>query len=314
MNDLLDYVNFYRSLGLCVLPAVYGGKRPAIDWRGYQDRKPADAEVEAWFNDGREHNIAIVCGPVSDNFVVLDFDDVEIYKNFFDTTKLEAKFPVVRTGGGKRHVWTRTPNPISSFRIPQIHLEVRSMGNIVIAPPSLHPSGSLYEFINPEVKEIPTVKDLAQAVWGTAEAKFGVRPPTFLPREAGEFGEKRQVGKPWKGRHPPCIKKLLEGVGEGFRNEAAVRLASYFLFTRDIEPCKVRERLLAWNELNRPPLPIRELESVIRSALHRGYTFGCRGLIAFCDQENCTLIKTAEDPAPWLAHGGRSRVRVIEGW
>ena len=328
-----EWIKFYRRLGLAPIPAIYGDKRPEVDWKPYQERKPTDREIGAWFNDGAKHNIALVCGAVSDNLVVLDFDDVNIYERFFDTTKLEAEFPVVKTGGGKRHVWTRTPKPIPSFKIPQIRLEVRSTGNIVIVPPSLHPSGNHYEFVNPEIKEIPTVEDLAQVIWGTAEAKFNVRKPAFLPREVEGYEKKcgEVWGKPYRGPHPPCIKKLLDGVAashKGYgavspethgcsfagRNFATMALASYFLFTRDLEPAHVRRRLLEWNKLNRPPQSERKVVITLNEVLHRGYQFGCQGLAALCDRENCALVKNEGDPAPWFAHRGRSCARVASGW
>jgi hypothetical protein len=296
--NLQEFVRFYRGLRLCVVPAIYRGKRPEIDWKKYQTRQPTDEELETWFNDGRAHNIAIVCGEVSDNLVVLDFDDVNVYQRFFDTSKLESSTLVVRTGSGKRHVYFKTPKPIASFRIPQIKLEVRSTGNIVIAPPSLHPSGNRYEFMNPEIQEIATIKDLPEVIWTIAESRFGVQKPSFAPKEAGGFGEKLRVEKPGRGEHPPCIRELLEGVDQGFRNEAACRLASYFLFTRDLEPSKVRRRLLVWNRLNRPPLPEREIESVLTSIYHRGYVWGCHGLAAFCERESCLLIRE-KNPDPW---------------
>ena len=301
-----EWAKFYRELGLAPIPARYGDKRPEINWLPYQHRKPTEGEIKRWFDDGREHNVAIVCGPVSDNLVVLDFDDVSVYERFFDTGKLEADMMVVRTGGGKRHIYIRTQKPVASFRIPQIKLEVRSSGNIVIAPPSLHPCGRRYEFVSREVKGIPVVEDLEQVIWDVAEEKFGIKRLTYELEEPGGFREFSRSARTWRGRHPPCIKKLLEGVQRGFRNEAALRLAGYFLFVRDLEPKEAGERLRAWNRLNLPPLPERELERVLRSAYHRGYIFGCRGLAAFCDRENCAFERAA-----WRGALRRSRVEEL---
>jgi hypothetical protein len=135
IERLLEHVNFYRSLGFCVIPAKYGDKRPEVAWEPYQHRQPTDEEIARWFLDGKRHNIAIVCGKISGNLVVLDFDDTATYEKFFDVPKIERETIVVRTGGGKRHVYLRSTDPVPSFKIPQIKLEVRSDGNIVIAPP-----------------------------------------------------------------------------------------------------------------------------------------------------------------------------------
>lgn len=288
----LDWASLYRSLELVVIPAIYGKKNPPINWKRYQKQKPTDEEFNHWFNDGRLHNIAIVCGQISRNFTALDFDDKCVYEKFFDLSKLEKEFPVVQTGSEEVHfqVWARTPKPQRSFKIPKLHLEIRSDGNIIIVPPSQHPSGRYYRFIN-DVRDIPVVRDLEEIIWKTAEAKFGVRKPSFSFGESLGPRARRGGSNPYRGRHPPCIKKLLEGVDQGFRNEAVARLASYYLFVKDLEPSRVQNILTRWNELNRPPLPSYEVRSVFRSVYHRGYVYGCQGFEAFCDRESCPFAE-----------------------
>jgi hypothetical protein len=295
--DTLAWARFYVDLGLCPIPAAYGEKRPSINWRAYQTQKPGEEEIERWFNRGQV-NVAIICGQVSNNLVVLDFDDPAVYHEFCNAAKLEAKVPVVETGRGGRHVWLRTPRPVPSFKIPELKLEIRSNGNIVIAPPSLHPCGRCYRFVNGIPWDIPVVKNLVEEIHRVARERFGIEFSTTDPREF----KRKASEKPWRGRHPPCIRKLLEGVNQGFRNEAALRLAGYLLFVRDLESCKVLEILKCWNRRNRPALPGRELERVLKNTLHGGYTFGCRGLAAFCNPEQCSFMRRRErywSPSRW---------------
>lgn len=290
-----EYIELYRSLGFCIIPAVYGSKRPSVDWKPYQMRKPTCEEIQSWFFNGRPHNIAIVCGVVSNNLVVLDFDDSTIYERFFDAEKIERETIVVRTGGGKRHVYLRSPEPVPSFRIPQIKLEVRSDGNIAIAPPSVHPSGGLYEFVNPKTKSVLEVDDLLDDVVRIVEEKFGVEPFQITDRRLEEF-EATKPREPYKGRAPPCILKLLQGVEEGFRNEAAARLSSFYLHVKRWTPERAWKKIAEWNMRNRPPLSERELRSVFSSILRGGYTYLCRGLAPFCEKKYCRFFKL------WLAH------------
>ncbi|WP_342832623.1 bifunctional DNA primase/polymerase [Candidatus Hadarchaeum sp.] len=285
---LAEYISFYRSLGLCVIPVVYGDKRPEIAWESFQKRKPTDAEIVRWFYNGKRHNIAIVCGSVSGNLVVLDFDDVSVYQRFFDAKKIERETIVVRTGGGKRHVYLRSTDPLPSFKVPQIRLEVRSDGNIVVAPPSLHPSGSRYEFIC-AVRKILEADDLLEALLQAAKEKFGVEP--FQITERLEEFESAGAAR-CKGRAPPCIFRLLQGVNEGFRNEAAARLASYYLHIKGYTPARAWARLREWNTRNRPPLDERELYLVLCSIAKRRYTYLCRSLAAFCDRAHCRFIRS----------------------
>jgi hypothetical protein len=72
----------------------------------------------------------------------------------------------------------------------------------------------------------------------------------------------------------PCIARLLAGVGEGERNNAAMRLAVHY--KKEGMPENVCLGLLqGWNESNDPPLPDFDLENVIHSAYSGSYDFGC---------------------------------------
>lgn len=72
-------------------------------------------------------------------------------------------------------------------------------------------------------------------------------------------------GEPYQGRDPPCIRGLLKGVVEGWRNEAGVRLASYWLNLRGLAEGEAWSRLQKWNRRNSPPLDEVELNHVLRS-------------------------------------------------
>lgn len=125
------------------------------------------------------------------------------------------------------------------------------------------------EFVNKDVKNVMVVPDLVGAIWGKAE-KLGVTTPADLfTEDIRERGE-----QPYEGPDPPCILALSKGAVEGIRNEAAMRLLSFWLkFKRDIDSSKVLRRLKKWNRLNKPPLLESELKSLVESAkkLERSY-------------------------------------------
>jgi len=82
-------------------------------------------------------------------------------------------------------------------------------------------------------------------------------------------------------------------VGQGYRNNCAIRLASEFRLM-GLSQSETRERLFQWNQRNEIELPHHELESVLDSAFqHRfPYRYGCRDPIRrmFCplpDYEAC---------------------------
>jgi len=83
---------------------------------------------------------------------------------------------------------------------------------------------------------------------------------------------------------------MLRGVEEGARNEAALRLASYWLhFKQNTTLDQLLKQLEQWNQLNNPPLPYEELKNIVNSASKLGRSYGCRLNQAWCDVENCPL-------------------------
>jgi hypothetical protein len=150
MDKTLDYALFYVSYGLSVIPLKPGEKVPLIKWEQYQKEPPSIAEVQKWFKD-TDNNIAIVCGKVSGNLVVIDFDDVEVYNKFMKEIDAGLKDIIentwlVKTGKGY-HIYLRvsTDKPIKIGKLPKV--DIKGEGGYVVAPPSLHPSGKNYEFV-----------------------------------------------------------------------------------------------------------------------------------------------------------------------
>ncbi len=63
----------YRDAGLCVLPAQPTRKRPTLPaWEPYQQHLPTAEEINDWF--GRARALCVVCGGVSGNTEMIDFD------------------------------------------------------------------------------------------------------------------------------------------------------------------------------------------------------------------------------------------------
>jgi len=108
----------------------------------------------------------------------------------------------------------------------------------------------------------------------------------------------------YKGSHPPCIQRLLEGVEEGIRNEAGIRLASYFLNFRGLERAKTLAQLESWNSRNKPPLPQTEINNILKSAEVHGYIYGCNDelLSRFCNIESCPFSEAEGAAKPKVVH------------
>ena len=257
----MGFIEFYKRLGFNVIPLKARSKEPVIKWSEFETRKTTEEELKQWFSK-EDVNVGIVCGSVSGNLIVLDFESLEAFKRFFEKTpdELADSTLVVKTARGF-HLYVKTDKPISSFKIPELQLDVKGEGGYVVAPPSIHPTGVKYEFLgNPwKLDHLENINDLDEWIW----------------LRAGELGVFRYGSED----DPPCIRLLLNGVKEGMRNEAAVRLASYWLQFRKMEPKEVFNRLLEWNVRNSPPMNEKELKNCLKSVLKHNYEYGCSGMV-----------------------------------
>ncbi|MCD6514072.1 MAG: bifunctional DNA primase/polymerase [Candidatus Odinarchaeota archaeon] len=265
MEELWKHVELYRGLGFNIIPLRFKEKTPIFEWKEYQERKTTEEEVERWFKD-KVVNIGIVCGKISDNLFVIDFDNEEVLsKAFQDKEKLLESTLVVKTGKGY-HVYFKAKKLVPTTPIIK-EVTVKGEGSYVVAPPSIHPSGKQYKIISKTTKP-KTIDNPDLLIYNLKKL--------FSPEEEKgkeEFEEKQPVklGK----KVPYCIKLILEeGVEEGERNERAFDLARYF-YNRGRTPREILRELQKWNRKNRPPLPEKELEYVVKSVVRHKYAFGC---------------------------------------
>ena len=151
MNTVLDYAIFYHNNKLSIIPIIYKDKKPAIAWKEYQNKHPTLEEIKKWFSES-QRNIAIVCGQVSGNLMVLDFDSNEMFQEFLidiaeheDLINAIKNTWVVETGKGI-HIYFRCPEPPVTKSFRDLKIDIRGEGSYVLAPPSVHPSGKQYKF------------------------------------------------------------------------------------------------------------------------------------------------------------------------
>lgn len=135
-NNVYDAARHLALNGISVIPAV--GKAAASTWKLYQQRPATLREIDFWYYGLRTlKNVAIVCGPVSQNLVVMDCDGLPAVREF------EERFPhlldtlTVLSGSGQgKHYYFFTDRPMT---IRSKGFELRGHGCYVIAPPSKHP-------------------------------------------------------------------------------------------------------------------------------------------------------------------------------
>lgn len=245
--EILAAARGYLSRGWTPVPVARRGKRPLVAWRPYQERAPDAAELEAWFAHRPEANVALVTGARA-GLVVLDVDPG--HGGAESLAALEARHgplePTVEalTGGGGRHLYFAHPGGEVRNRAGFAPgLDLRGDGGLVVAPPSVHPSGRRYQWRD-----------------GRAPGESSLAPlPPWLREPSAASGA--QAG------HPPQHWRALArgGVAAGRRNAALASFTGHLLW-HGVDPEVILELLLAWNRTRcRPPLGDDEVVRTVRS-------------------------------------------------
>lgn len=136
---------YLYSLGFSLIPLTAGGKKPLVKWAEFQTTKADWSQIEQWQIEYPEANIGIVTGEISGIFVV-DFDSPEAFQAAQDRG-LGAG--VIAKSGRGYHVYYRHPEwTVKTAAGILNHVDIRSDGGYIVAPPSAHESGTIYEWID----------------------------------------------------------------------------------------------------------------------------------------------------------------------
>jgi putative DNA primase/helicase len=132
------------------------GKHSIGKWKHAQERRATAAELQAAFASHPDANVGIVTGAIS-GLVVIDLDG---QAGMASCERVMAgqeppKLPTVRTGSGY-HLYGRHPGtPLKNVVKNHPGLDGRADGGYVVAPPSRHASGRVYELTRQLEKELP---------------------------------------------------------------------------------------------------------------------------------------------------------------
>jgi hypothetical protein len=129
---------------MSIIPLTEREKNPLFSWAEYQQRSPSNDELEDWHSDYPNANWAVVTGEVS-GVVIVDVDG-PIGAAIIDVFGLETT-PCVTTKKGTHHYFSYSSDqriPNRGRILPEV--DIRADGGYAIIPPSIHPSGSIYEW------------------------------------------------------------------------------------------------------------------------------------------------------------------------
>jgi hypothetical protein len=166
----------YEAMGYHVIPVAPRQKIPMVRWKDYQEVRPPAAKLRAWWSRTPNANVGLVLGQCR---IAVDLDGGEDAEALLTEAgvALPADAPRSRTRSGY-HVFLSVPTPQADKigllraqtcrvdedcitpggRVRRPQVDVRGLG-IIIAPPSVHPSGAVYEWISPLVETPPMAPD-----------------------------------------------------------------------------------------------------------------------------------------------------------
>jgi len=194
------------TLGISTIPLKPDGtKRPdLVEWNSYRDRIATIEERAEWFagNDW----LGIVCGSISGNLYIIDFDRVGLYDLFLVTAEdhglgdLVRSLVRVKTPRGAEHLYLRYASGDYHNQVlargmaegSKAIIETRGEGGYVGAPPSAG-----YRLMNGKFQEIPTISaDQLDALLAMARL-FHELPPEKIYEE-----DIRREVTPHEGNRP----------------------------------------------------------------------------------------------------------------
>lgn len=224
--SLDQIIQQWLALGIAPIPIGYKSKKSEINWKQYQKELPGVTDLGLWFGHG-EHNLGLVTG--HQGLTVIDFDDDEIYTEWSDWARhkrgmachLLTQGYAVKTSRG-RHLYVILPQATRSRRLKRdgdpVGIDVKSRGGYVLAPPSVHPSGTKYEHLGGAIFYVQALSDvLPQTLLLDAEFQ--------PPRLREEVTMAQQVDDPWEAALLPTP-ALREGTVE--RIKARYRVEDFF--------------------------------------------------------------------------------------
>lgn len=248
MAEMVKFaLEYAQKYGWAVFPVSNKTKKPLTP-HGCKDAKKTAGPIKAWWKKWPDANIGIATGNMSELIVIdLDMDEDEGKDGIHELVLWEREngdlpeTAKVITGRGGNHLYFHYKGDQIKNRTGILEgIDVRADGGYVIAPPSVHPNGTLYEWESP-LDDVP-VSELNDEV------------QRFL--DAGK--QTKEHGKQFQ---------LPERIGSGMRNTTLHKLACS-MQAQGLSDDAILSAVAAENaERCDPPLDEEEVEKIVQSAL-----------------------------------------------
>ena len=145
-DDLRSAALEYANQGIAIMPCAERGKKPALDRTGKEHAVATNDtdQILQWWTKNPQSNIGIVC--TANALAVIDIDG-EVGVEWIRDNQMPMPTTAVAITARGFHYYYRWPAGVT-IKTCQIapKLEIRAAGAYVIAPPSVHPSGHIYQW------------------------------------------------------------------------------------------------------------------------------------------------------------------------
>jgi len=235
-------------------------------WRDRQHSGMDEAECRFWFeNLYSPYRIGLVCGDVSGNLVVRDFDSLNAYQRWANEhQELAESLPTVETGRPGRHVYCRSTSSMKTTSFADG--EFRGNGAFVVAPPSRHESGVHYTWTRGLPEMLPTI-DPAQGGmlrdWTPDNAALIVAAPaSSVVTESTESTEDIFLSVTARAAVSAAVKQTLPRA-EGQRHHRLFEFARRLKAVPELAglPANdLREAVRKWHAAARPTIATKDFE------------------------------------------------------
>ena len=294
MPSLKEAAVNYAKLGFAVLPLKPMTNDPATT-HGVKDATKDVGTVEAWWIQNPDYNIGVAAG---NGLVVIDVDEHPENGKFGLETlreweKQHGEMPptwTVLTGSGGLHYWYKTDQSFKNLVNVIPAVDIRTSGGYVVAPPSIHPNGTAYEWeASGDPEDVPFAELSGSALQ--------------LAELSAEKQKKSESGIRYKE---------LKTIGEGSRQAALMSLQGHLKnlnMTDEAIMAAVREENEAKCD---PPMTEAELQKEIFPFLRRNIVpetdyaetiVPSESIVSEDDLDIPTLDQIPQEKADWFEQG-----------
>lgn len=169
MNELMDAALKYAAANIAVFPIIPRDKKP-LTANGFKDATTDPEKIAEWWSVHPDANVGIATGEMSGGLVAIDMDiDKEKGKDGYHSFLkwCDENFLILPdswlsiTGRGGYHLLYKSLFPVPSKIGWLEDVDIRANGGYIVAPPSIHPNGTKYEWEqDPEDYELITTDDM----------------------------------------------------------------------------------------------------------------------------------------------------------